>query len=234
MKTIENNKNEVGLYRQVGNNDLVTELTAKVKSSEALTSQDVMDWEAGSVHIACTAVSRTLRSHAPLVPYDKFDALIACKTVEAAKKAMAPTSALFDAFVLHLAKIAANEAVNKMGKTNLGTTIGNACFRANENDPTDLAEASKEAKTKAAVFALILDGITVLDDVPTLQTPPKKKRAGEDDKVEVIEGLDDGWDDDNEEEDVADKGRKIKDEGKVVKKGLEEEVRRRARSEATN
>lgn len=60
MKTIENNKSEEGLYRQVGSNDLVTELTAKVKSSKALTSQDVMDWEAGSVHIGKQAPNESI------------------------------------------------------------------------------------------------------------------------------------------------------------------------------
>ncbi|GMH87279.1 hypothetical protein TrST_g6482 [Triparma strigata] len=201
MKTVENNINEEGVYRVSGDSALVKALVSKV-TSKPLTSQDVMDWEAGSVHVACSAIKKVLRDHAPLVPYNKYSTVVASKSVDAIKKAVAPASQFFDAFILHLAKVAANESKNKMSRLNIGTTVGVNCIRESEDDPTDMLKAGKAAREVAAAFALIIEGVKVPEVVPTLQAVPK--RAVKSDVEEVppaaIQSLDDGWDDEDEEE----------------------------------
>ena len=117
-----------------------------------------------------------LRAHAPLIPYNKYSAVVASKSTEAAKKAVGSASQFFDAFTLHLATVAANESKNKMSQLNLGTTVGVNCIRESEDDPTDMMKAGKAAKEVAAAFALILEGVKFVEDVPVLQAVPKTKR----------------------------------------------------------
>ncbi|CAN0207370.1 unnamed protein product, partial [Phaeothamnion confervicola] len=119
----ENALQEEGLYRISGRSDVVASLTKAIKDGRLTTE---MLASCGDVHAVAGAVKRTLRDHAPVIPYDMYLSFCAPDADFAALRHQLPPASerLLECLLQHLRRVLAHSDVNRMTAPALARVVG--------------------------------------------------------------------------------------------------------------